>query len=193
MLNEVSYSINIATCSLDDHRTGTEAGYSRHRYLKETPCGECREAHNAYVRERNALTGAGRKAAKKFREDNPDRVREQAARYWAKNPEKKLEKGARYRASHRAELSKASAKYNHQRRARKLGAPVGVAYTKQEIFKRDEWICQICSTPIDSTLTHPDRMSASVDHIVELYKGGPDCETNVRASHLTCNLSRSRS
>lgn len=32
---------------------GTNAGYARHLRRRDTPCSECREAHNTAVRERN--------------------------------------------------------------------------------------------------------------------------------------------
>ena len=173
-------------------RTGTNAGYNAHKKDGTEPCSACREAHNEYVREYNSRTGSGRKATKKFRETHPERVREQEARYWAKNHDKKLAKQARYRETHRAELSAKGAVYVHRRRARKQNAPVGQPYTKAEIFDRDNWTCQICNEAIDPNLSWPDRMSASIDHIKEIYKGGADCATNVRSTHLTCNLSRSR-
>ena len=205
MLNEVSYSIkelSEAFCKTGPYksgpnkgksRTGTNAGYEAHKKDGTEPCSACREAHNTYMREYSARTGSGRKAVKKYRETYPERVKEQADRYWAKNPDKKLAKNARYRETHRAELSTKAAVYVHRRRARKQNAPVGQPYTKAEIYERDNWTCLICGEAIDPSLSWPDLMSASVDHIKELYKGGSDCATNVRSTHLTCNLSRSRS
>lgn len=41
---------------------GTDAGYQRHRYRKEEPCGPCREAHTSYragERLEKKLTAAG--------------------------------------------------------------------------------------------------------------------------------------
>jgi hypothetical protein len=58
------------------------------------------------------------------------------------------------------------------------------------VFIRDEWTCGICGGPVDPSLKWPDRMSASLDHIVPLSKGGAHVMENVRCTHLTCNVSR---
>lgn len=78
-------------------------------------------------------------------------------------------------------------------RARKLQVRLtwdGV--TDQQIFERDGWVCLIpgCGRPIQRELKHPDPMSASVDHIVPLSRGGGDTAPNKRAAHLRCNVSR---
>ncbi|MDG1950486.1 MAG: HNH endonuclease signature motif containing protein [bacterium] len=43
--------------------------------------------------------------------------------------------------------------------------------------------------PIDRTLRYPDLMSASLDHVVPLSKGGANSAENFQASHLSCNIS----
>lgn len=43
-------------------RCGLEAGYQAHRRRGENPCKKCREAHNAYMRERYAKKVAGDKS-----------------------------------------------------------------------------------------------------------------------------------
>lgn len=64
--------------------------------------------------------------------------------------------------------------------------------TDQQIFGRDGWVCRIpgCGRPIQPGLRHPDPMSASVDHIVPLSRGGDDVAANKRAAHLVCNTRR---
>lgn len=59
-----------------------------------------------------------------------------------------------------------------------------------KIAERDNWICGICEEPIDSTLRVPDSYSLSVDHIVPSIDGGDNHPSNLRASHLFCNVSR---
>lgn len=55
------------------------------------------------------------------------------------------------------------------------------------LFKRDGWICHLCSEAIDPNCRFPDSLSASVDHIVPLSMGGTHTYDNVAASHLGCN------
>lgn len=43
---------------VSEARCGTHAGYQRHRRDGETPCLACREANNAYSRERHRARGA---------------------------------------------------------------------------------------------------------------------------------------
>lgn len=55
------------------------------------------------------------------------------------------------------------------------------------VFDRDAWICQICHTSIPSDAKWPDPLSASMDHIVPLARGGEHSYANCQASHLKCN------
>lgn len=78
---------------------------------------------------------------------------------------------------------------NHRARAK----AAGVAYApivKTSIYARDGWICGICGQAVDSATPWPDPMSASLDHVVPLSKGGPHLPHNVRLAHLWCNSER---
>lgn len=55
------------------------------------------------------------------------------------------------------------------------------------VFERDAWVCQLCGGAIDRELRHPHRMSASVDHVVPLSRGGLHAWANVQAAHYSCN------
>lgn len=78
----------------------------------------------------------------------------------------------------------------NRRRARKLTAPYE-EFSRSEIFERDGWKCGLCSQPVDRDLAHPDPMSASLDHIVPLAKGGSHTRSNVQCAHLICNSRKS--
>lgn len=78
------------------------------------------------------------------------------------------------------------------RRAKKYG----VKYENLdplEIFERDNWICGICGEKIDKQLNYPDKMSATLDHIIPLSKGGTHTKDNVQASHGICNYRKGNS
>lgn len=56
------------------------------------------------------------------------------------------------------------------------------------LFARDKWICGLCEEPVDPNLRHPHQMSASVDHIVPISKGGDHSYANTQCAHLRCNV-----
>lgn len=79
------------------------------------------------------------------------------------------------------------AETNRQRQhARRAGG--GDVFTRGEVLARDGFTCGICREGIDVSLSYPDPMSASLDHIVPLSRGGTHTLANSQAAHLTCNL-----
>lgn len=53
-------------------------------------------------------------------------------------------------------------------------------------------ICAICGKPVDKTLKPPDPMSATVDHIIPIAKGGhPSDLSNLQLAHRCCNIRKS--
>lgn len=98
----------------------------------------------------------------------PELIREDGRKWRAKNPGKVRDQAALYRA-------------------RKVAATVE-RFSVQGIFERDGWSCHLCETQIDRELTYPDPMSASLDHVVPLSRGGAHSRRNCAASHLICNV-----
>lgn len=53
-------------------------------------------------------------------------------------------------------------------------------------------ICGICGKPVDKTLKSPHPLSATVDHIIPLDKGGhPTDLSNLQLAHRCCNREKS--
>lgn len=77
----------------------------------------------------------------------------------------------------------------HRRRAQKVTTAVE-PIRPMDIYQRDMWICGLCSTPVNPDAVWPDSMSASLDHILPLSKGGSHTHENVQISHLVCNISK---
>lgn len=75
----------------------------------------------------------------------------------------------------------------HKRRALKALAPAEDVRPKV-VYDRDSWICGLCSLPVDSSLSYPDPMSASLDHILPLSRGGHHTYENTQLAHLSCNV-----
>ena len=48
--------------------------------------------------------------------------------------------------------------------------------------------CGICGQPIDMTLKYPHPLSACIDHIIPIARGGhPSAMENLQLAHLKCN------
>lgn len=77
----------------------------------------------------------------------------------------------------------------HKRRAQKLGTQVE-DIRPVDIYERDIWLCGLCLTAVDPDVSWPDPMSASLDHVLPLSKGGTHTYENVQLAHLTCNVSK---
>ncbi|WP_086348523.1 HNH endonuclease [Candidatus Enterococcus clewellii] len=71
--------------------------------------------------------------------------------------------------------------------------PHRVAFEKnKKRLLKTENTCGICGHPIDKRLKSPDPMSAVVDHIVPVSKGGhPSDIANLQLAHWTCNRQKS--
>lgn len=52
--------------------------------------------------------------------------------------------------------------------------------------------CGICGKPVDFTIKYPHPLSACIDHIVPIAKGGhPSDRDNLQLAHFTCNRQKS--
>lgn len=53
-------------------------------------------------------------------------------------------------------------------------------------------VCAICGKPVDFSLKSPHPLSATVDHIIPVAKGGhPSDITNLQLAHRCCNRQKS--
>ena len=75
----------------------------------------------------------------------------------------------------------------HKRRALKKKLPAA-DIRPRDIYERDSWTCGLCGDGIDPGTAWPDPLSASLDHILPLSKGGHHVPENVQAAHLSCNV-----
>jgi 5-methylcytosine-specific restriction endonuclease McrA len=58
---------------------------------------------------------------------------------------------------------------------------------RQALYKRDQWVCQLCFTAVDPDLDIMDNWAASLDHIIPQSKGGTHTPDNLRLAHRWCN------
>ena len=63
-------------------------------------------------------------------------------------------------------------------------------HNKRRVFATQK-ICGICGQPVDFSLKYPHPLSACIDHIVPIDKGGhPSALENLQLAHLSCNRAK---
>ena len=60
-------------------------------------------------------------------------------------------------------------------------------FTHLEIFERDRWVCGLCGKKVDNRLKYPNPLSAALDHVVPLSRGGDHSRANTQLAHFACN------
>lgn len=71
--------------------------------------------------------------------------------------------------------------------------------THQQAFKRNkkiilttQTVCGICGRTVDKSLKYPHPLSATIDHIIPVSRGGhPSGIDNLQLAHFTCNRQKS--
>lgn len=151
------------------------------------------EVNRAKSREYGAANREKARArGKAWRQANPERYRAKNERWATENPERR----AAWLKSYYKDKWANDPEFRHRQNAKKLrrkrllAGAVQETYTRLSVFEKDGWVCQLCGGAIDPSLPWPDRMAASVDHIVPISLGGDDTFDNVQAAHSGCNSSK---
>ncbi|MET7795654.1 HNH endonuclease [Streptomyces decoyicus] len=87
----------------------------------------------------------------------------------------------------RKQYPEAAAASDARRRMREQQSRTGEAFAPIDVHTRDGWRCGLCGSPVDPELAWPHPLSASVDHVVPLSRGGEHSMANVQSAHLGCN------
>lgn len=95
------------------------------------------------------------------------------------------ERGKRRLKKETGRLSDSSARA----RARKYGTKLETVEARR-VFERDRWICQLCGRKINRMVSAPHPMSASLDHILPISRGGDHTYANTQLAHLRCNIAK---
>lgn len=105
------------------------------------------------------------------------------AREWARlNPERRVHGHRQWYLSN----PDRAAATNLRRRARRRSVPADTV-SLEELLQEQQGYCYLCTARINLDLQYPDPMSASIDHVVPLARGGTGLRDNLRAVHLICN------
>lgn len=74
----------------------------------------------------------------------------------------------------------------------KYGAERAQFETNRARVLATQTICGICGKPVDKSLKFPDRMCATVDHIIPVDRGGAKSDIdNLQIAHFCCNRQKS--
>ncbi|HFU4488725.1 TPA: HNH endonuclease [Streptococcus suis] len=77
-------------------------------------------------------------------------------------------------------------------RADKLGPHRTEAEKNKKRILKTATICAICGHQVDKSLKAPHPMSAAIDHIIPIAKGGhPSDISNMQLTHRQCNRQKS--
>lgn len=58
------------------------------------------------------------------------------------------------------------------------------------VYRRDNWVCQLCGNPMSRAYSRDDDWSPTLDHIIPRSRGGSDDLGNLRSAHMWCNAAR---
>jgi|SRR5665647_371894 len=74
----------------------------------------------------------------------------------------------------------------------KQGGHRGVYEKNKRIIFKTQNTCGICGKPVDFSIKTPEPLSAVIDHIIPISKGGhPSDIDNLQLAHWTCNRTKS--
>jgi 5-methylcytosine-specific restriction endonuclease McrA len=79
------------------------------------------------------------------------------------------------------------ARYQAHRRRLFLRGVTPKPISARAIYRRDGGICALCSGQVDIEARYPHPLSATVDHIVPISKGGEHSNANIQLAHAKCN------
>lgn len=126
-----------------------------------------KQRHYAKTRSDQAAWQAALAASRDWKVAHRPQVREQERRWAAANP------------------GKARAKV--QRRRARLAAAFVEDVDVDVVYSRDCGVCGICGQGVDRSLRWPAKLSATLDHVIPLSKGGSHEYANVQLAHAVCN------
>src|ERR1017187_3827960 len=88
---------------------------------------------------------------------------------------------------------RATVNATNRSRVRKSGGFVDETLDIFDVFKEENYICQICFEPCDPSLNDLHPRMATCDHIIAVSNGGSHTRDNVQTAHFRCNVEKSGS
>lgn len=151
-------------------------------------CEECKKKHKKQYMQ---------KYSKEYRLKNIDTIRHNKKVWYENNKEHHSARMKKYQEDNREQIAEKKKQYKRKnkekiyqdcakRRALKANARSD-AWTREEVFRRDKGICQICGFPVYDYNDAPSRLKPQYDHITPLTSGGDNIISNVQLTHAFCN------
>lgn len=134
-------------------------------------CSLCKEKRSLYI--------------KRYSKMNPDKITIWGRNVILKNKEKYIKRYKEHYINNKEMYYIKSIKY----KTLKYKAFV-LEVDRIEIFKRDNYICQLCGKLTDKTVGYRHSLYPTIDHIIPLSKGGTHEPDNVQTAHKGCNSSK---
>ena len=123
-----------------------------------------------YEKNKEKLRGRNRKYRIEEKKNNPEAERIRSKRYRLKHPDR------------RADLTR-------YRRAIKNNVNADNVISL-EVFKRDNWRCQMCNKKLKPQNKIPNPLAPTIDHIKPLSKGGSHTYQNIQLACYRCNCKK---
>ena len=101
--------------------------------------------------------------------------------------------GAEFPVSHMAQryCSERCSKYTGKVKRRGLMASAYVEdVTVAQLIERDGKDCQLCHSPINFKVRHPEALAPVIDHAIPISLGGPHSLDNTQLAHSVCNSAK---
>lgn len=73
-------------------------------------------------------------------------------------------------------------------RRERVRAATKEKFDRLEVFERDNWICQLCLSPVDRSASWPNPRYPTLDHIVPIVHNGEHSRANTQTACLDCNV-----
>jgi 5-methylcytosine-specific restriction endonuclease McrA len=112
----------------------------------------------------------------------PDVRREKNVEYYAANREREIERALAYSRGPGRDAKRA---LDAARYALTRGASSAERFTLDDIFVRDAGICHLCGDLVERHGL--GSLSATMDHVIPVTKGGHHTLENVKLAHRSCN------
>lgn len=128
---------------------------------------------------------ARRRSSRAWYHRNQERAAAQSLQYAQEHREQRRAYDSAYGKANADKVREKAARRRAQKRATEVEP---VCY--ESILEQHGPTCHICDKGIDVDLRHPDPQSLSFDHVIPLSRGGGHIASNIKPSHLLCNMQK---
>jgi len=124
---------------------------------------------------------------RQYHQEHRSKLAAQMRQYYQDNRKELLVQAKEYRQTPKGK--EVSRIHGNKRRAQKNNAEYE-KFSHLEIFKRDNWRCQICHKKVRPDFNSFHKSYPNLDHIISLSNGGSHIRKNVQLLCRGCNLAK---